>query len=190
MSTSEHQDCSSFQTPAASALIPAAEDSNAVAPHEGPAPLPTAPRPSAVSLAHLLKRIERMDRALVVLVVALAALLAFFPIRNSDIFQHLATGRLLVQGQYHFGADPFTHSSAPVPAPYPDRRRGRLGQPLVVSGLHSLSLLPRRARRQIVRCAEVAAGCRPGGLDAPGGSQGWAASLDSCVVHCFGSDRS
>ncbi len=54
-----------------------------------------------------------MDRALIALVVILAAVLAFFPIRNSDIFQHLATGRLLVRGQYHFGADPFTHSSEP-----------------------------------------------------------------------------
>ncbi|MCI0642983.1 MAG: hypothetical protein L0Y72_05540 [Gemmataceae bacterium] len=41
------------------------------------------------------------------LILLLAFLLASFPARNSDVWMHLATGRALVQGNYHFGAHPF-----------------------------------------------------------------------------------
>jgi tetratricopeptide (TPR) repeat protein len=44
----------------------------------------------------------------------LAFLLASFPARNSDLWMHLATGRALVHGQYHFGADPFAQNTADV----------------------------------------------------------------------------
>lgn len=42
------------------------------------------------------------------LVTAAAFFLASFPARNADIWTHLATGRALVEGDYHFGSDPFS----------------------------------------------------------------------------------
>jgi hypothetical protein len=51
---------------------------------------------------------------LLLLVVALAALAAAFPIANSDFFMSLATGRLLAQGEYQWGVDPFTFTSEGV----------------------------------------------------------------------------
>jgi hypothetical protein len=53
-----------------------------------------------------------IDAIQVVLVLALAFLSASFPIRNSDLFMHMGTGRLLVQGKVEFGKDPFSVSSA------------------------------------------------------------------------------
>jgi hypothetical protein len=43
--------------------------------------------------------------------VGLAFLLASFPARNSDAWRHLATGRALLQGSYHFGTDPFAYTT-------------------------------------------------------------------------------
>src|SRR5262245_3269942 len=41
-------------------------------------------------------------------VLTLAFLLASFSVRNSDFWMHLATGRLLAEGNYSFGKDPFS----------------------------------------------------------------------------------
>ena len=70
---------------------------------------------AAIDPQKMAGRLAAMDRALIGLLLALAFLLAFFPIRNSDLFQHLAAGRLLTQGAYHpwSGQDPFTWTSAP-----------------------------------------------------------------------------
>lgn len=43
-------------------------------------------------------------------VLALAFLIASFAVRNSDFWMHLATGRLLAEGQYWFGTDPFSYT--------------------------------------------------------------------------------
>jgi hypothetical protein len=48
-----------------------------------------------------------LDGLLVLLVVVLGFLCASFPIANSDFFRQLATGKLLSQGEYRFGDDPF-----------------------------------------------------------------------------------
>lgn len=45
-------------------------------------------------------------------VLALAFLLASFPARNSEIWQHLAAGRGLLAGTYWFGVDPFAYTTA------------------------------------------------------------------------------
>src|SRR5579864_6645554 len=76
-------------------------------------PLPPLPLPTKVqtSPAQLLAEIARLDRALVAVVLGLAFLLASIPVRNSDFWMHLGTGRLLAQGQYHFGVDPFSYTS-------------------------------------------------------------------------------
>ncbi len=53
-----------------------------------------------------------MDCALVVILLTLAFLLASFPARNSDLFLHLGAGKLLAQGKYTFGTDPFASTTA------------------------------------------------------------------------------
>jgi hypothetical protein len=54
------------------------------------------------------------DHVLTLLVVALAFLTASFPARNSDVWFHLATGRLLARGQFTFGTDPFAYTTGQV----------------------------------------------------------------------------
>ncbi len=52
-----------------------------------------------------------LDAVLVALVLAFAFLVASSPVTNADFFRQIATGRLLLQGDYHFGVDPFTYTS-------------------------------------------------------------------------------
>jgi len=49
----------------------------------------------------------RLDALLVLAVVAFAFLSASFAAANSDFFLQTAAGRLLAEGRYHFGVDPF-----------------------------------------------------------------------------------
>jgi tetratricopeptide (TPR) repeat protein len=53
----------------------------------------------------------RIDRLLVVLVLAFAFVAGSFVARNSDLWLHRATGRLIVTGDYRFGSDPFTYTA-------------------------------------------------------------------------------
>src|SRR5262245_24274354 len=55
------------------------------------------------------KEIRLLDRVLVGMVLVLAFLLASFAIQNSDFWMHLATGRLIAQGEYTFGENPFSY---------------------------------------------------------------------------------
>jgi tetratricopeptide (TPR) repeat protein len=57
---------------------------------------------------------QAWEVVLCVLVLTFAFLAASFVARNSDVWLHLATGRLLAQGQYSFGADPFAYTTADV----------------------------------------------------------------------------
>src|SRR5206468_2548227 len=57
---------------------------------------------------------RRMDGVLILLVLIFAFLAASFIARNSDFWFHLATGRLLAQGQFSFGVDPFAYTSEHV----------------------------------------------------------------------------
>ncbi len=74
----------------------------AVAPPIG---LPASAIPPPAELA--MRVIARLDALLVAAVLLLALLLAFFPVRNSDLWMHLAAGRALAQGEPSFGANPF-----------------------------------------------------------------------------------
>jgi len=60
-------------------------------------------------------RAARMMRGLewlmVPIVLSLGFLLASFSVRNSDFWMHLATGRLIAEGNYAFGRDPFSFVS-------------------------------------------------------------------------------
>jgi hypothetical protein len=53
-------------------------------------------------------------RLLTLLVLALAFLTASFLARNSDLWFHLATGRLLARGEFSFGTDPFAYTTRGV----------------------------------------------------------------------------
>ena len=57
------------------------------------------------------RRGRTLDGILCLLLLVLAFLCASFKARNSDLFQSLATGRLLAQGEYAFGTDPFSFAS-------------------------------------------------------------------------------
>lgn len=52
------------------------------------------------------------DHLLAIGVLVLGFLLASFAIKNSDYFMHLAAGRLLAEGEYSFGKDPFSYVDA------------------------------------------------------------------------------
>ncbi len=54
---------------------------------------------------------DAIDKTLIGLVVVFAFLSASFPARNSDFLLHAASGRLLAQGQYQFGVDPFSFAT-------------------------------------------------------------------------------
>src|SRR5579859_7735619 len=50
--------------------------------------------------------------AITCVVLVFAFVVSSFAVRNSDFWLHLASGRLLAQGEYHFGVDNFTFSNA------------------------------------------------------------------------------
>lgn len=60
------------------------------------------------------RRVARADRLLALLTVGFAFLASSFTARNSDLWLHLATGRLLAQGGYTFGVDPFAYTTTGV----------------------------------------------------------------------------
>src|SRR4051812_41132916 len=51
------------------------------------------------------------DAVLAALVLAFAFLAASFAARNTDLWLHLAAGRLLAHGAYTFGSDPFAYTT-------------------------------------------------------------------------------
>jgi hypothetical protein len=86
-------------------------------PSEGVAILPPPPRPYSQPPAddqRITVRMRRLDRLLTLAVMILAFLLASLPAHNSDVWLHLASGRLLAHGQYSFGVDPFAFTTAGV----------------------------------------------------------------------------
>ncbi len=78
--------------------------------HASPAATgPPTPEPAAQET--LSPSYPRLDGVLVCLAVVFAFLTACFPAGNSDLFGHLASGRLLAHGEYRFGHDPFSFTS-------------------------------------------------------------------------------
>lgn len=55
-----------------------------------------------------------LDRLLMLTVAVLAFLLSLLPAYNSDLWLHLACGRLLSHGQYSFGVDPFSFTTTGI----------------------------------------------------------------------------
>jgi hypothetical protein len=92
--------------------FPAVREGHATAPPPT-APLAQPPGPEA-SPPRPAPRPGAFDAFFAVLVCALAFLLASTPARNSDLWLHLASGRLLFQGQLPWGTDPFASTTAGV----------------------------------------------------------------------------
>jgi hypothetical protein len=76
--------------------------------------LPPPPKPQPPSPQRLLRLLARLDGVLIALILLFAYLVASFPAYNSDLFMHLASGRLLAQGQYQLGVDPFAFTTQGV----------------------------------------------------------------------------
>jgi hypothetical protein len=79
-----------------------------------PAPDPAAPLPAPAGSSTLPQSnfLVGFDWVLALGVLALAFLISSFAVRNSDFWMHLATGRLLSEGQYSVGKDPFSYMGA------------------------------------------------------------------------------
>src|SRR6266478_9517223 len=70
------------------------------------------PSPRAVAAPVSSGRAVRSANALLaLLVVVFAFLVSSFAARNTEVWQHLGTGRLLARGEYHFGQDPFAYTT-------------------------------------------------------------------------------
>lgn len=75
--------------------------------------LPPRPRPGPVAPEVFHRKLAAYDGVLVALVLALAAFVSAFPVSNTTVMMHLATGRALVEGRYNPFAqqDPFAFTS-------------------------------------------------------------------------------
>src|SRR4051794_26335178 len=76
-----------------------------------PIPLPPMPAPPPEVSPAVRARVRFLDGTLLVLLLAFAFLCASFKATNPDLLMHLATGRLITEGNYKFGSDPFTFTS-------------------------------------------------------------------------------
>lgn len=52
-----------------------------------------------------------LDAAMALLVLVCAGLATSFAARNSDLWLHMASGRLIANGEYQFGVDPFSYAT-------------------------------------------------------------------------------
>ena len=85
----------------------------APAPGTAPTAAPPAAEPEALIGSWLAEHIHHADIPYLVVVVILAFLLGSFTATNTDIWQNLATGRMLSQGKYTLGTDPFAATTTP-----------------------------------------------------------------------------
>jgi hypothetical protein len=92
---------------------PAAEASSQQGPAQDGTTILLPPAPQPVQAARLARR-PWGDYSLALLVLALAFLTASTLARNSDLWFHLATGRLLSGRQFTFGTDPFAYTTGGV----------------------------------------------------------------------------
>ncbi|MBM4072861.1 MAG: hypothetical protein FJ271_28625 [Planctomycetes bacterium] len=80
-----------------------------------PPPGPSGPAPTSSKATTGHSRVPQLLHGLTIgMLLLLTFLLASFAIRNSDFFLRLATGRLIAQGEYQFGVDPFSFTTENV----------------------------------------------------------------------------
>lgn len=84
------------------------------APSAPPPPTEEKPKKRRLTPNEVARIASHLDKCLVAVVLVLAFFLASFAVRNSDFWMHLATGRLLANGQYTFGVDPFAYTTEGV----------------------------------------------------------------------------
>ncbi len=97
-------------TAAPDSTAPVGEAQPESAPAEVKPAQPSRPR-KVVTPESLALQMRRLDAVLSLLVLIFAFFLASFAARNSDLWMDLAAGRLIAQGQYTFGADPFAYTT-------------------------------------------------------------------------------
>jgi hypothetical protein len=79
---------------------------------DAPIPLPPVEKPPEIQDdPDLRRRLAWLDAGLWGLVLVLAFLLGSFAATNSDVWMHLALGRDLLAGTYHFGVDPYSFTT-------------------------------------------------------------------------------
>lgn len=73
----------------------------------------TSKKPAAPpSPERVARQIGWLDGMLIGLLLLFAFLLGSYASRNSDLWMHLATGRMIAQGEYSFGVDPCSYASS------------------------------------------------------------------------------
>jgi tetratricopeptide (TPR) repeat protein len=102
------------KTSEVAAGVPQSQTGQAVSEAESKIPLqPLVSPPEGPSPAERMVRdISVLDVGLYALALILGFLLASIAVRNSDFWMHLASGRLLAAGRFHFGLDPFSYTLA------------------------------------------------------------------------------
>src|SRR5688500_3408975 len=74
-----------------------------------PPPIPTTPPgPTPIPPSPFM---NGFDLVLVLGTLILGFALASFSVRNADFWQHVGTGKLIADGKYEFGKDPFSYST-------------------------------------------------------------------------------
>ena len=81
-------------------------------PADIPPPAAPAPAQDPAAPATWPEWFRTADAVLAVLLMIPAFLVASHAARNSDLWPHLAAGRLIAEGKYEFGTDPFSHATA------------------------------------------------------------------------------
>jgi hypothetical protein len=76
------------------------------------APSSSEPEPAKSATEVLREASHHLEMALAVIVVLFAFLVASFRAANSDFLRHVAVGRLITEGNYSFGKEPFTWTAA------------------------------------------------------------------------------
>src|SRR6516165_2993661 len=73
------------------------------------------PAPAAATMpVPAARSMPTLNALLALVVLAFAGLVASFAARNTDVWRHLAAGRLLAQLNYRFGNDPFAYTTQGV----------------------------------------------------------------------------
>src|SRR5688572_9979173 len=75
------------------------------------APPPTIFSPTAPVTLQPSPFLNGFDLLLVVGTIILGFAIASFAVRNADFWQHLGAGKLIAEGKYEFGKDPFSYST-------------------------------------------------------------------------------
>jgi tetratricopeptide (TPR) repeat protein len=92
------------------ATPPPAAATTGIQTEPAPVPLPPRPRLEPITVEELGRAMARLDRMIVALVIVLAALVAVFPVRNSDFWLQLAAARDWLGGKFALGQDPYSYT--------------------------------------------------------------------------------